>query len=124
MLHHVTQLSEKQEQVENAAKQSKVRMENPVNVGCTASVGYLSSVMVCVRVVFRKTVITVDWCFDYLSTGSHLQSQVKNHQMMLFVPLVIVVIDQFSSNVIGHQDLKVTIIGFCFIVTFGPSIVC
>ena len=40
------------------------------------SISFLSCVIVCVRVVFRKTVVG-DWCFNYLS-GSHLQSQVKS----------------------------------------------
>ena len=51
------------------------------------SISCLSSVIVRVRVVFRKTVVG-DWRFDYLS-GSHLQSQVKSlRQMMVFMPLV------------------------------------
>ena len=47
-------------------------------------ISYRFSVIVQVRVVFRKTVVG-DWCFDYLS-GSHLQSQVKSgRQMMVFI---------------------------------------
>ena len=45
------------------------------------SISCLSCVIVRVRVVFRKTVAG-DWRFDHLS-GSHLQSQVKSHQMMV-----------------------------------------
>ena len=48
---------------------------------------YLFSMIVRVRVVFRKTVVG-DWRFNYLS-GSHLQSQVKSCcRMMVFMPLV------------------------------------
>ena len=56
-----------------------------------------------VRVVLRKTVALVtDRCFNYLS-GSHLQSQVRRlcHQMMVFMPLVVVWIGQFCCDAIG-----------------------
>ena len=45
------------------------------------SISCLSSVIVRVRVVFRKTVVG-DWHFTYLS-GSHLQSQVKSRLQMM-----------------------------------------
>ena len=55
----------------------------------------MSSVIVRVRLVVRKTVGVDDRRFDYLS-GSHLQSQVKSlRQMMVFMPLVVVLIGQF-----------------------------
>ena len=41
---------------------------------------YLFSVIVRVRVVFRKTIVG-DWRFDYLS-GSHLQSQVQGESSL------------------------------------------
>ena len=60
----------------------------------------ISSVIVRVRVVFKKTVVG-DWRFDNLS-GSHLLSQVKSlRQMMVFMPRVVVLI--------GHQDLKIAV---------------
>ena len=57
-------------------------------------ISYLFSMIIWVRVVFRKIVVG-DWCFDYLR-GSHLQSQVKSrHQMMVYYPS--------SSRNISHQ---------------------
>ena len=61
---------------------------------------YLFSVIVRVKVVFRKTVVG-DWRFDHQS-GSHLQSQVKSvSQTMVFMPLGLVWIGQFCRDVIG-----------------------
>ena len=58
--------------------------------------------IVWVKVGFRKTV-TGDRSFYYLS-GSNVQSQMKSLcQMMVFMPLVVVLIGQFSRDVIGHQ---------------------
>ena len=53
------------------------------------SISCLSSVIVRVRVVFRKTVVG-DLRFDYLSGIVVLRIQMKSpHQVMVFMPLVI-----------------------------------
>ena len=52
------------------------------------------SVIIQVRLVFRKTV--GDWCFDYLS-GSCLQSQVKCLCQKMDLWLVLVLIGQFCQ---------------------------
>ena len=53
------------------------------------SISCLSSVIVRVRVVSRKTVVG-DLRFDYLGGTVVLQIQMKSpHQMMVFMPLVI-----------------------------------
>ena len=84
---------------------------------------YLFGVIVRVRVVFRKTVVG-DWRFDYLS-GSHLQSQVKSCcQMMVFMPLVLVWIDQFCHDMIGRQNLNVAVIDCLKFCCYFQSIYC
>ena len=82
-----------------------------------------SSVSVWVRGVFRKTVVG-DWHFNYLS-GSHLQSQDKSfHQVMVFMPLVVVWIGQFCHDVIGHQNIKVAVTGQLLFYCYFQSVYC
>ena len=72
----------------------------------------MSPVIIWVRVVFRKTIVVSDGCFDYLSR-SPFQSQVKSHrQMMIFMPLVMVLIGHFCHNVIDHLNIIVAAIGW------------
>ena len=69
------------------------------------------------RVVFRKTIVVSDGCFDYLSR-SPLQSQVKSHrQMMIFMPLVMVLIGHFC-HVIDHLNIIVAAIGWLLFYVF------
>ena len=72
-------------------------------------ISYWFVVIVRVKVVFRKTVVS-DWRFDYLS-GSHLQSQVKSRrQMMVFMPVVLVLIGQFCRlSLSGNRVYKLRI---------------
>ena len=73
-------------------------------------------------IVFRKTVVG-DWRLDHLS-GSQSQSQVKSvSQMMVFIPLVVVLIGQFCRDVIGRENVKVSVIGQLFFCYF-PSVYC
>ena len=84
---------------------------------------YLFSVIIRVRVVFRKAVVG-DWSFDYLNS-SHLQSQVKSrHQIMVFMPLVVVWIGQFCCDVIGSQNVKVAVIGWLLFCYYFLSVYC
>ena len=69
--------------------------KNMVNGLSTRVSVIMSSVIVQVRVVFKKTVVG-DWRFHYLS-GSHLQSQVKSRcQMMVFMRLAVVWIGHYN----------------------------
>ena len=44
---------------------------------------------------------------------------------MVFMPLVVILIGQFCCDVIGRQNVKITVIGWLlFAVIFSPSIVC
>ena len=84
---------------------------------------YLFSVIVRVKVMFRKTVVG-DWRFDYLS-GSHLQSHVKSRrQMMVFMPPVLVLNGQFCRKVNGRQNMKVVVIGRLLFCCYFHSVYC
>ena len=71
----------------------------------------MSSVIVRVSVVLKRTVGDSDWCFDNLS-GRHLQCQ-----WMVFMSLVIDQIGQLNCHVIGCKACK------SWLVRFNASVV-
>ena len=56
---------------------------------------------------------------DISTSGSHLQSQVKSRQMMVFMSLILVLIGQFCRGVIGRQNVKVVVIGRLLLLIFS-----